>query len=252
MTFNRELEERLAHLDFITKESYTGFNLWSHQNLMVLPVSLDSYAMLEDKERFELHVLEKYQDAHVVFVWEDRWRHQKDIILSRIASFLNLSEKVHGRQTKVVSVTKPEMKKFLEENHMHGYTPGKFNYGLTLKGDLVAAAVFGRGVTINRAFGPSVSHELIRFCYKNHIHVRGGLTKLLQRFIRDAQPGDIYTAVDREWSRGEGFLRLGFEIMGYTDPIPFWINSSGLRFRIQVPDSLCVYNAGNVKLLYVP
>jgi hypothetical protein len=252
MPFPDDLENWLFNKKFVKTHSLHPWNPWKHEKVQVIPVKLSHISNHVLQPGFQLQVLEESASTHTVFVWEDRWQHQKGIILSRLEAFLNISFKIHGRQTEVVTVSKIDMQEFMDTNHLLGFTGGRYNFGLVWKGELVAAAIFGRGVNINREFGPSVSHELTRFCYKSGVHVRGGLSKLLHHFIREFSPGDIYTAVDREWSKGAGFKQLGFKTTGFTPPLTFWIDSNGKRHRTEMTGAIKVCNAGNVKLMLRP
>ncbi len=141
---------------------------------------------------------------------------------------------------------------FFFQNHLLGSARGKFSYGLFLRGELVAAALFGRSVPIQRNNETYISYELIRFCNLRNYYVQGGLTKLIAHFIRQEQPEDIYTSIDRDWSNGKGFLRNGFKLLGSTPPLSFWVDQNGERRNTDPGNAIHIVNSGNLRMALNP
>jgi hypothetical protein len=102
--------------------------------------------------------------------------------------------------------------------------------------------------------------ELISFCCKKNISVTGGLSKLLKAFVIDLQPGDIMTYVDKDWSEGKAYLKIGFKLHSETLPQSFLFNTKTLTkhkinndFELENrlnKDTILVKNSGNLKLVY--
>ncbi len=186
----------------------------------------------------------------VVFCWEDLWIKKRSIIKSRIQSLYGNSRSIHGRQCTIKKVSRDEMGQFLHENHLLGNAKGKYNLGLYRENVLVAVAVFARSVPVQRQGITYKSHEMIRFCSLCGHYVQGGLSKLLKVFIEMKNPDDIYTVVDRDWSDGEAFRKLGFIETGTSLSHTFWLDNDLHRIREKPFDGAKkVANAGNIQLL---
>lgn len=160
----------------------------------------------------------------VVHLWQDVWLSQQAVIESRLLSILGKTERIHGRKTKARRIDFPQLQAFLQENHLQASTKAKYKYGLFLGNELVGVASFGPMLTIERDGKPYLSGELIRFCTKAGYTVVGGLSKLLQAFIKDRAPQHLMTYADRDWSVGSSYERLGFERVGEIPPQEFWVN----------------------------
>lgn len=75
------------------------------------------------------------------------------------------------------------------------------------------------------------SFELLRTCQKNGLVVVGGLSKLIRQFEEQFHPDDLMTYVDKDWSDGESYLKLGFEQVGELPPQQFWVDAQAqLRY----------------------
>jgi hypothetical protein len=76
------------------------------------------------------------------------------------------------------------------------------------------------------------------------------------------QPGDIMTYVDKDWSEGKAYLKLGFKLHSETPPQNFLFNTKTLtKHKVSndfepsnLPDKdlILVKNSGNLKLVYTP
>lgn len=186
----------------------------------------------------------------IVHCWEDLWNNKTPIINSRLQSLLGNSRAIHGRQCRIKRVPADLMSSFLQANHLLGNARGKYNLGLYHGDDLVAVALFARSVPVQRNGHTYHSHEMIRFCSLRGHYVQGGLSKLLKAFIDREKPDDIYTVVDRDWSDGEAFIKLGFKQTGISSPLTFWLDANGDRTRKKpFEEAKQVTNAGNRQLL---
>ena len=91
--------------------------------------------------------------------------------------------------------------------------------------ELVAVATFSNRHKITRCDDRIFqSHELLRFCTQRDMSVVGGISKLIKTFIRDKQPDDIVTVVDRDWGDGSGWHSVGFTTVATMDPIVMVVN----------------------------
>jgi hypothetical protein len=162
--------------------------------------------------------------AHVYTITEDEWRRNAAAVQSRISSLLKQTNKIHGRSCEVKQISRIEAKKFMNENHIMGYAQSQLHYGLFHKGKLVAAAVFSKGRKMRRLPEGSLSFELVRFCNLNFHTVVGGLSKLIAYFVKENEPGDIITYIDKSWAEPAAYYALGFVNLQELPPIEFLIN----------------------------
>jgi hypothetical protein len=194
-------------------------------------------------------------DGHrLIQIWEDQLLRREGIVLSRLASLLGCSKRIHGRSTEVQRIPKPRANAFMSENHLLGPCSAGWSYGLFHGVDLVAAASFGKARHIRRGEVLYRSVELIRFCSLNGHTVVGGLGKLIRCFIAEHSPDDISTYADLDWSEGLAYEKLGFIRNGESAPQPFRLNPhtlqrEGLRSQPLDPAAPIVYNSGNYRYL---
>lgn len=225
----------------------------------------DTCGILIDEKglTFQLHVIDSYasrifkcpEPVHVVHLWEDQWKHKRDIVESRVLSLLGRTKRIHARLTEVKKLSKPEMVGFLEENHLSVPVTGKHKYGLVYKEELVAVATFSASCPVHRDGEVYRSHELLRFCNRNGTTVVGGLSKLIKHFIKMHDPDDIMSYADLDWSKGESYTRLGFKKIGELPPQTFYVDPGTLEryYKINVPEAklhlLGFQNKGSYKYL---
>ncbi len=163
-------------------------------------------------------------DFPCYYLWEDLWLFHRKKIESKLKSVFGLSSRVHGRACTVRDITNKDLTGFLEKNHLNVPIRAKYKYGLYHKGELMAVISFSKGRPIYRNGLLYNSYELLRFCNKLDTTVVGGFSKLLRHFISQQHPDDIMTYVDRDWSDGATYKKLGFERIDDTGPMEFWLD----------------------------
>jgi len=195
------------------------------------------------------------QDASAdIVIHEDIFQLRPNQVLSRLKSLSGLNErKVHGRKTKVRKISKETASSFIEENHLMGFGGGKFFYGLMEKEELVAVAVFSRTVWMKNENPPYNSTELVRYCSKSGYTVVGGLDKFVQYFFKNHETDDLVTYIDKEWSDGSSYERIGFKKVEETEPLKFLVERTTWKRRPFEGSDLrkghyLVSNRGNLKL----
>ncbi|MCX2485875.1 hypothetical protein [Pedobacter sp. MR2016-24] len=172
--------------------------------------------------------------AQVIHLWEDIWRTRSAQVLSRITSILGKNVTVYGRKTKIVEVTQPEADEFYNRYHLQGTAGCKYRYALVNGEGIIAIAGFSAKRRMTQQPGEYYSVELIRFATINGITVTGGLSKLIRHFIKVVQPNDVMSYADLDWSRGKGYLKLGFTQVSVLPPMQIFLNLHTLeRFFLQ-------------------
>jgi len=216
-----DFEKNVVQL-FQSKKIDFEFNAIEHY-LVSEPVSIIFIAdcsLEEFNPKAEITVNSKRN----IRIWEDEYLHHKDIIDSRILSLIGISSRIYARETIVKTISLKELKEFLVINHLNAPINAKHRYGLYHRKKLVAVAAFSRSCPIQDNGITYKSHELIRYCSLLRVTVVGGLSKLIHHFEQEKKPEHLMTYVDREWSDGGTYKKLGFDIVAKTPPQNFWLS----------------------------
>ncbi len=180
---------------------------------------------------------------------------RKQKLIGIIQSKLHYTRIVFARDCNVKRIAQHTANNFLEEFHLMGHTKAAFCYGLYDTGELIAVATFSKGRKMNRLDEQQRSFEMIRFCCKEGITVSGGLSKLLSHFIKEKEPGDIMTYVDKQYSDGRSYYTCGFKKHSETEAHAFLIEKDTLKrtyyngVAIDKTRYYLAYNSGNIKLV---
>ena len=154
----------------------------------------------------------------IIHIWEDDWVYKGDIIKSQIRNWLGLTEgKIFARDCHVKVINDSKIvTEFLERNHIQGKVNSKIKIGLYSNGELVSIMTFDQ-FEGRRKMEPS-GWNLSRFCNKLNYSVVGGASKLLKYFIKEYKPSRIVSYADRDWSNGDLYYKLGFNLVGESLP----------------------------------
>lgn len=195
------------------------------------------------------------EKSNGILVHEDIYRTRKKQVIQRIKSKTGQNQrKIHGRLTRVKSISSKEAKQFVNDNHVMGFGGGKVCYGLLYLNELVAVAIFSNTRLMKYENPPYLSTELVRFCSLADTTVIGGLNKLIHHFCKHHLTDDIVTTVDREWSDGEAYKKTGFDSISVTDSLFFGVDSicftrRNLKSQTDLKENeYLVQNQGNIKL----
>lgn len=158
-------------------------------------------------------------------IFGNSWEEKKEIWKNKIRRKVSQStRKVFARKTKVVELAAADTRTILDENHIQGYCTSVYSYGLMYKNDIVAVMTFSpKRAGIGKKREPN-SYELVR--YVTSCNVVGGASKLLNHFKKTLLPSVVYSYSDNQYSTGEMYKLLGFELENenkagywYFDPI---------------------------------
>ena len=199
---------------------------------------------------------EKYKDAQyhiektiscankgvqLIHIFEDEWVYKKDIVKSRILNLINKTpNKIYARKCEIKEVNSKDSLKFLDENHIQGKIGAKIRIGLYYDNELVSLMTFGE---LRKSLGNSKkegSFELLRFCNKLNTNVIGGASKLLNYFEKSFDYKEIISYADRRWSKGDLYLKIGFDLISETKPNYFYIKSNKRENRFSYRKSILV------------
>jgi len=218
---------------------------------IIPPLSLDIYIpslkiALEYNGVYWHSELYKHRDYHLnktelcnengiklLHVWEDDWNYKNEIIKSMILNQLNIySNKIYARKCSIVEVNDIKIiKKFLNENHIMGYSHSNIKLGLYYNNELVSLMIFGKKRN---------DMELIRFCSKINYNVIGGASKIFNYFIKNFVFNKIISYSDSSFYDGKLYSNLGFKMELKSKPTYHWLIGDIRKHRFN-------YNKKNLK-----
>jgi hypothetical protein len=198
------------------------------------------YNPFTPKDLLDLQAGYRAQDIQLVHLWEDIYLDRGAQVLGRIRAMLGLNRKIHGRKTRVESITQTVADEFFALNHLQGGAKARYKYALMYEGQIVAVASFSAKRAMTRRAPGYTSVELILFATAEGYTVQGGLSKLIQHLVKTVQPNDVMTYADLDWSYGKGYAKLGFQLEAQSAPAEVFLDkqSGGRYFRHRLPAAL--------------
>jgi len=238
-------------LDFI-KENYSGEIIENSRNI-ITPYELDIY--LPDLNlAFEFNGLYWHNDLYkdknyhldkterclekgiqLIHIWEDDWDFKQEIVKSFILSKLNkIKNEILSDDCIVREINNETVINFLINNDIQILEESLINLGLFHQDDLVSVMTFNK-------------NKLNRFCNKIYTNVINSSNKLFNYFIENYKYDEIITLVDRCYSDGELYEKLGFKCINKIEPNYFYV-ANKKRYIINIGQK--IYNSGYLKYSY--
>lgn len=218
------------------------------------------HSNLFKEKNFHKNKSEYFQEKgiRIIHIWEDDWDNKRNIIESQIRNLLKKGEnRISARncQVRVINCVKT-CRSFLDKNHIQGYVNSNLKLGLFLKEELIGIMTFDHFE--GRKKMQSDSWNLNRFCIKTGFSVVGGASKLFSYFLKNIKPKKVISYADLDWSRGDIYYKLGFNLEHQLEPDYKYIidnkriNKSNFRkSRIGISESklriLKIWNCGKLK-----
>jgi hypothetical protein len=187
-------------------------------HLVPLQNSFSARSLIELQKKYQ------NQGMQLFHLWEDIWLSRKMQVLSRIQSFCGQNTTVHGRKCQIKSLETKEAKLFLDQNHLQGFVKAKYFFSLFYNHEIVAVAGFSNPISMKSKRADYFSAELIRFASKTGITITGGLSKLIKYYLSEVKTDDLMTYADRDWSIGNGYYKLGFQLTNSTPPAFIYVD----------------------------
>lgn len=156
----------------------------------------------------------------LIHIFEYEWRNdeKREKIKRIIKNLLVGYDRVIGaRKTKVLTISKEECSRFLNDNHLQGNTNSSIRLGLSYKNELVQVMTFGAP-----RFNNSAEWEIIRLSSKSDTIVIGGTERLFKAFCKMYNPNTVISYCDISKFLGYTYERLGFECIKITEPNYVW------------------------------
>lgn len=157
----------------------------------------------------------KNKNIELLQIWEDDWKYKNDIIKSILINRLGKSiNNIGARKCEIKEVSSILSKKFLNENHIQGWSVSKYRFGLFYKDELVSLITFSKGrVNLN---SNKDEYELVRYCNKLNFNVVGGLSKLYKHFIKIENPKVLISYCDQDLFKGDSYIKLGMKLDSHS------------------------------------
>lgn len=170
----------------------------------------------------------EYNNYRMIHIWDNDWIFKEPIIKSNILNILGFTKnKIYARKCEIREITRLEASKFLNENHLQGYSLDKIRIGLFYENELMSVLTFSKfRKNLGNKSCIENSYELLRFCNKLDTTVIGGASRLFKYFIKNYNPKQIISYANRDWSQGKLYYNLGFNFKGYTTPGYFYVKSN--------------------------
>lgn len=171
----------------------------------------------------------------LISIFEHVYNINSDKILTCIKNSL-VYDKLYARQCIVKEVDKKTKKEFINKYHLNGDNhQGTIAYGLYYKDELVSCITFGKLRGQNPNKDKDGFFELVRFVTVPGMHIVGGLSKLLSKFIADNNPNYILCYSDNDYYTGTGYEKVGFKLksLGEKSIDYQWVKGSDVLQRQQ-------------------
>jgi hypothetical protein len=181
-----------------------------------------SFNSIESKDQKFYHYNKTFfainKGIQLLQVFEDEWIYKKDIVKSIINSKLNKNNKIYARNCSVVDVNSKEFFDFCDLNHIQGSLNSRIKLGLIYNNELICVM----GFNVHNKY----CYECTRFCNKLNFNVIGGASKLFKHFVKRFNPESVLTYADRRYSNGNLYVKLGFDLVGITNPGYFYVKGN--------------------------
>ena len=246
-------------------EVIATYALTSKDARTILPLRIDAEspeeAIVQSEAAYAVVEALSVGSGYPLIITEDRWNNQRDMMQQRILAHMEAFIPVYARNCEIRRIDKGTAAEFLNRTHSYGDASCRYRYGLFLKrytgarkiqpgkgpqpGELVAVATFSNARRWNKEGKVIRSHEWTRYASLPGVRINGGMGKFLKEFIKDANPDDIMTYADLEWSEGDVYMQLGFSLEGRKSPVVFHIDPQWNRHPVHHEKALPEHHCGD-------
>jgi len=230
------------NIDYSFESNIVRFTAYPFSIFLVKESEKNTYPHFIEKREAEQNA----HNSYLIFLWFDLWENKPKVVLSKLTHLFGLSTKLHARKAKVEFVDKAECKLFFTNNHLNQPVIGYKRIGLLIDNKMVALASFAK----RRKFRDGTySAELLQFSTLNNHHINGGLSKIIKHFTKSHPIDSLMTYIDLDWSTGEKFKKIGFEIDSQRDYVNFELEVDNKQRRVTTNSNSHIFNTGSQKAL---
>ncbi len=188
------------------------------------------------------------QGIQLIHIFENEWLFKQEIVKSKLYKLLHKRKfrPLHIKSSNLIIKQVPieEEHRFLETNHLQGYSPSQICYGIywtprcSNKEFLISIMSFGKP----RFSKDTEYYELIRYCCAKYFTIYEGASALFQTFINKFNPKKIISYADRRWSIDSNntlYNQLGFVLENKTNIGYWYIENKKLIHRLKYTKAEC-------------
>jgi len=161
--------------------------------------------------------------------WCSELIHKENIVRSIISAKLGISTRIFARKCLIKEIDPHVARKFLDDNHLSGFSGAMVHIGLLYNGQLVHVTSIGKPRNSHSKY----TYEVIRSASIINHTVVGGFSKCLAHFTRQyCDSGDtIMSYADRRYATGKSYLTVGFDQIPSSAPGYWWIGDKVIYNR---------------------
>ena len=161
------------------------------------------------------------QGIQLIHIFDSEWIEKKEIVLSLIHAKLGtFNKRIYARNCIVKEIDSQTKNIFLEDNYLFTNDSTTLNLGLFYNDDLVSIITFGKN--------KKNQWIIYNYCSKLNHQVLGGISKLWLYFLRNFNPDYVVIYIDKRFSQGSIFEKLGFTKLKSTSP-KAWVFGKGIK-----------------------
>lgn len=168
-------------------------------------------------KNYHLHKTELAESKgyHLIHIFEDEWLEHKELVLNKLKHFLgcDIDKPIVGaRKCTIEIISKDVAQPFLNLYHLQGFVGSTAYYGAFYGDSLV-------GVMTLKQEKKDI-WNLTRFATSTDYRLPGLASKIFKQFIKDSNPIEVKTFLDRRWSHANNNLydKLHFKLAETLSP----------------------------------
>ena len=168
-------------------------------------------------KNYHLHKTELAESKgyHLIHIFEDEWLEHKNLVLNKVRHFLGCDTDkpvIGARKCVIKTVSKTLAEPFLTTYHIQGFVGSTAYYGAFYGGILVGVMTFKQE--------KQGMWNLTRFATNTDYRLPGLASKMFKQFIKDNNPMEVKTFLDRRWSHCNEnvYDRMGFKLVETLAP----------------------------------
>jgi len=159
-----------------------------------------------------------------------KWEIWKDIIKSKLGI---ISNKIGARELKIIDLTEEKefVKEFLENNHIQGYIPYRYAFGLINPKTDEILSILTIGAPRFERQQKQNAYEILRFSTKLDNTISGAFSKLVKYAIKELKIKNLITFADRRYTSKNKNVYLSsklFKLTKITRPNYYYFEKSKL------------------------
>ena len=174
-------------------------------------------------------ILCEKKGIRLIHIFEDEWSERREIVEMRIRRILGDSKafkRIYARKCTVREINNSEAKDFLDKNHIQGATLATIYLGAFHENNLIGVMTFKRE-------HDEGYYDLNRFATEMHTSVVGLASKMLTYFIRNYNPTEIKSFLDRRWGSANNnvYTQMGFALTETLKPSYWYTDGRSKRYH---------------------